>query len=60
LCDFGGQADAVFNRAAIIIVTEIGITAQELVEQIAIGAVDLHAVKSRRHRILQQHLHNRR
>jgi hypothetical protein len=45
------QPDAVFDRAAIGIVAEIAVVPQELVDQIAIGAVQLHAIKASRHRI---------
>jgi hypothetical protein len=50
-CDFAQQADAILNCATIIVVTEIGIVAQELIEQIAIGAVDLDPVETGGHRV---------
>ena len=40
------QADAVLDRPAIIVVAQIAAVAQELVDQIAIGGVDLDAVEA--------------
>ena len=48
---FAQQADAIFDCAAIIVGTQIGVVAQELVNQIAIGCVNLHPVKTCGHRI---------
>ncbi len=45
------KADTVLDRAAIFIGSEIGVVAQELVDQIAIGAMDLDAVETRLHRV---------
>src|SRR3546814_17791454 len=46
LGDFAEQADAVFDRAAIVVVAQIAAIAQELVDQIAVGPVQLHAVEA--------------
>ena len=39
------EAQPVVDRAAIFVVAEVGAVAQELVDQIAVGAVDLDAVE---------------
>ena len=44
--DFQHQARAVFQRSAIRAGALVGAVAQELVEQVAIGAVDFHAVEA--------------
>ena len=54
------QAKPVLDRAAIIVVAQIGAVAQELVDQIAVGAVDLDAVEAGRDRIAGGAPHNRR
>ena len=41
------QAEAILDRAAIFVVAKIGAVAQELVDQIAVGGMDLHAVEAR-------------
>ena len=46
LGDLAQQADAVLDRAAIIVVAQVGRGAQELVDQLAIGGMDLHAVET--------------
>jgi hypothetical protein len=46
--DFAEEPDAVLDRAAIIVVAAVGAVAQELVDQIAVGGVDLHAVEAGR------------
>ena len=48
---FAHEAQPVVDRAAIIVVAQIGAVAQELVDQIAIGAVDLDPVEPRRDRV---------
>ncbi len=45
------QPDAISDRAAIGVGPEIGIAAQELVDQIAIGRVDLDTIEAGRHRV---------
>ena len=45
------QPDPVLDRAAIIVVAQIGAVAQELVDQIAIGGVELDPVEAGRDRI---------
>src|SRR3546814_6788354 len=51
---FAEQADAVFDRAAIIVVAQIAAIAQELVDQIAVGAVQLDAVEAGALRIFRR------
>src|SRR3546814_20366378 len=45
---------SVFDRAAIIVVAQIAAIAQELVDQIAVGAVQLDAVEARPLRIFRR------
>jgi hypothetical protein len=42
---FAQQAHAVFRAAAVIVVAQVGRIAQELVDQVAIGGMELHAVE---------------
>nr|GEU28208.1 urease accessory protein G [Tanacetum cinerariifolium] len=44
---FQHQAGAVVDRAAVVVGALVGFVLQELVEQVAVGAVDFHAVKTR-------------
>jgi hypothetical protein len=46
--DLHDEAGAVLRRAAVLIGAPVGRRGEELVEQVAVGAVDLHAVRSRR------------
>ena len=57
--DLAEQADAVLDRTAIIVVAQIGAVAQELVDQIAIGGVDLDAVEAGGQRIGARRRHSR-
>ncbi|MNF89463.1 hypothetical protein D3C84_719910 [compost metagenome] len=45
---FQQQARAIFNRAAVGVGADIGAVLDELIEQIAVGTVDLHAIEPRR------------
>ena len=54
------QAHPILDRAAIIVVAQVGPVAQELVDQIAIGAVDLDAVEAGPRSPWRRHRHNRR
>ncbi|MNX91767.1 hypothetical protein D3C86_1238730 [compost metagenome] len=44
-CDFQHQTRAIFHRSAIGVGARIGAVLGELIQQIAVGAVDLHAVE---------------
>src|SRR6266850_3425021 len=46
LCDFQHQSGAVLDRAAVSVGTLVGAVLGELIEQIAVGAVDLDAVET--------------
>ena len=46
LQNLGNEAQAVLDRAAIFVGPEVGAVAKELVDQIAVGAVDLDAVEA--------------
>ena len=48
------QPDAVLDRAAIIVVAQVGAVAQELVDQIAVRGVDLDAVEPGRERVARR------
>ena len=50
---FAEQADTIFDRTSILIGPEIGIIAQELINQIAISGVDLYTVESSRNRVFR-------
>ena len=54
------EAQPVVDRPAIIVVAQIGPVAQELVDQIAIGAVDLDPVEPGADRVARGGAHNRR
>ena len=44
--DFQQQPGAVFNAAAVIVFALVGVAAQKLVEQVAVGAVDFYAIET--------------
>ncbi len=46
LCDLEQEAGAVLDRAAILIGPQIGVRLQELLDQIAVGSVNLDAVEA--------------
>jgi hypothetical protein len=46
ISDFKHEPSAVFNRPTIFIRAVIGTVLKELVDQVAIGSVDLHAIKT--------------
>ena len=46
ICHFQQQPGAVFQRAAILVITQIGAVLQELVQQITIGTMYMHTVKT--------------
>ena len=50
--DLKQQSSAILDRAAVTVVTLVGVVLKELVEQVAVGAVDLDAVKAGRFGVL--------
>jgi len=51
--DFEHEPGAVFDRAAVVVRAVVGAVLEKLIEQVAIGAVDFHAVKAGALRILR-------
>ena len=52
LDDFHHKAQPVFQAAAVLVIALVGAFPEELIQQVAVGAVDLDAVKTQRLGIL--------